>query len=529
MSEDAAHILMVAAENDALPGGKVGGIGDVVRSVPTALAERGCKVTVLTPAYGVFAELPGARRIDRISISFTGLVQSLGVYEVPGRSAVDGVRHVVIDHPDLSPCGRGRIYCDDPPDRPFASDASKFALFCTAAAQCIAQGLFGELAAVHLHDWHAAYLLILRRYHRAYVSLRKVRCAFTIHNLSLQGVRPFAGDASALESWYPGLKYETPCLADPRWPDCVNPMASAIRLADAVHAVSPTYAEEILSPSDVAARGRFGGEGLEADLCAARDEGRLFGILNGCEYPERSSGAPADWTSLLSLMRSLVMRWTGASATVSSAHFIAHSRLGEMSGERPEMIVTSIGRATEQKLRLLRQATRSGSPAIEGILETLGERGVLLLLGSGDTDYEQFLTATAAKFSNFVFLNGYSDELSQALYGGGDLFLMPSFFEPCGISQMLALRAGQPCLVHDVGGLRDTVVDGVTGFSFTGDDPIGQAEALVAAMQKALQVHQQQPDRWEEIRRNASAARFRWSGSIDAYLDKLYRIYPSTS
>lgn len=138
------HILMIAAENDALPGGKVGGIGDVVRDAPIALAERHCTVTVLTPAYGVFSGLPEAQHLARVEVRFGTGEQVLDLYEVAGRQTVTGVRHYVLDHPAFSVCGNGRIYCDDPAERPFATDAGKFALFCAGAAKTITQSLFDD-------------------------------------------------------------------------------------------------------------------------------------------------------------------------------------------------------------------------------------------------------------------------------------------------------------------------------------------------------------------------------------------------
>jgi len=529
----ATRVLMVASENDALPPvrtaegevtGKVGGIGDVVRDAPRALAERGCAVAVVTPAYGVYGAVPGAHRLAGLEVTFGGGRHFLELYQVPGRQLTPGVRQLVIDHPLFSPCGKGRIYCNDPPQRAFASDASKYALFCAAVAAGIEQGAFGPLDVVHLHDWHAGFLLILRRHEPYSRRLRQLRCTFTIHNLALQGIRPFDGDASSLQAWYPHFAWERAALADPRWNDCVNPMAVGIRMADAVHAVSPSYAQEILRPSAVAAHGYYGGEGLEDDLRKAHAEGRLFGILNGCEYPSQAATpALGDWTDCVALMRSQVLRWTADQATLASAQFLAHTRLSALGETRPGFVVTSIGRITDQKVRLLRQATTDGRPALEKLLEALGQDGVLLLLGSGDPGYEQFLTGIAARHGNFIFLRGYSDALAEALYLHGDLFLMPSSFEPCGISQMLALRSGQPCLVHNVGGLRDTVADGVNGFAFSGSGMSEQAENMVAALRRALTVHHQQPERWQRLRRAALASRFPWTNSVDDYLKHLYQ------
>lgn len=527
------RILMVAAENDALrPArlghrtvtGKVGGIGDVVRDASSALSALDCELIVVTPGYGVFGHQPAARELSTVHADFGGAPEAVQVYRVPARQERDRLHNLVLEHPLFGICGKGNIYCDDPPNRPFARDATKYALFCAAVAESVARGAFGELDVVHLHDWHAALLLALRRFHPRYRVLRDIHCVYTVHNLAIQGVRPLTGDPSSLESWYPGLDYDSAALCDPRWLDCVNPMAAGIRLADAVHAVSPTYASEILEPSAVAERGYYGGEGLENELRTARKEGRLFGILNGCEYPSAPVSSASTWSELVTVMRDQALRWLCLEETVTGAHLLCQRRLDALSAERPGVVVTSVGRITDQKLRILLQATRDGDSALECMLTELGRGGVLLLLGSGDADLERQVTAIAVNSPNLVFLHGYSDAVAQALYAQGDLFLMPSSFEPCGISQMLAMRAGQPCLVHCVGGLKDTVTEGETGFAFVGDDLTHQADALVAAFRRALSVHREQPERWQAIRDAASAARFRWTDAVEEYMGELYRV-----
>jgi len=517
-----SHVLMVAAENGALPGGKVGGIGDVVRDVPPALAQRDYRVSVITPAYGIFTRLDGARRIQTLRLSFAGNTQSLDLYELAGRGADERIRHYAIDHPLFSSCGAGHIYCDDPPGRPFETDASKFALFSIAVAEAIRQGAFTDLEILHLHDWHAAFLLILRQYDPTYSALKSLRCVYSIHNLAIQGIRPFAGPESSLQGWFPKLAYERKRLADPDWSDCVNPVAAAIRLADSVHTVSPSYAAEILLPGD-SASDIHGGERLDADLRAAKAEKRLFGILNGCEYPQPAAGEITDWPNLLRRMRALLPLWISRSDNLASAHYLAMQALARLDDTRPSMLITSVGRITEQKLGLMRQPTSKGVPALHAALAVLGDRGLMLMTGSGDPDYERFLCETMALHDNFIFLRGYSDELAEALYRLGDLFFMPSSFEPCGISQMLAMRAGQPCLVHAVGGLRDTVEDKLNGFSFRAKTPQARAQAMVKTLQRALKMFLGNPADWQELRRAAAAARFSWADSIDAYLRQLYR------
>ncbi|NNC64913.1 MAG: glycosyltransferase [Gammaproteobacteria bacterium] len=513
-------VLFLAAENGALPNGKVGGLGDVIRDLPAALAARGWQVSVMTPAYGMFADLPGAQRHADVNVSFAGARHKVGLVEIPGYAS--GVRHFALDHDLFEPHGPGLIYTDDPGEGPFATDASKFAFFCAASARTLAAGALPSPDVVHLHDWQLALVLLLRRYSPAFSSLKKLRTVFTIHNLAMQGVRPLEGDPSALQSWFPSLDYDEAMVVDPRWTDCVNPLAVAIRLADAVNTVSPTYAREILESNDPA-RGFSGGEGLEADLQAAQKTGRLKGILNGCEYPEgRARKTP--WRRLVRTMQDELKGWIARESTLPSAHYLADKRVNALPSERPAALLTSIGRLTEQKVRLFREPALAGLAAIESILQALGPEGLFVMVGSGDPEHERYFTDVASRYENFLFFNGYSEALADALYAGGNLFLMPSSFEPCGISQMLAMRAGQPCVVHGVGGLKDTVADGVNGFVFNGRTPTEQAEAFVTKVAYALQMRQSSRKRWQRLRRAAAAARFDWSRSVAAYEKDLYGI-----
>ncbi len=147
---------------------------------------------------------------------------------------------------------------------------------------------------------------------------------------------------------------------------------------------------------------------------------------------------------------------------------------------------------------------------------------MLFLIGSGDPHYEAVLADIARRHDNLLFLRGYSESLANDLYGAGDLFLMPSSFEPCGISQMLAMRGGQPCLVHAVGGLLDTVKDNVNGFWFHGDSSPEQANALLTRMQQIVQLRAAKPAQWKKIRASAAAARFVWSAAAQLYIEDLY-------
>ena len=359
--------------------------------------------------------------------------------------------------------------------RPFATDANKFALFGAAACELLGAARLGSFDAIHLHDWHAAFAALLIRFDPRFAMLAGNRLVFTIHNLALQGIRPFVDDESSLADWFPGLSCDRDAIADPRYPDCVNPMRAAINLCDKVHAVSPNYAAEIRK-SNRAEIGFHGGEGLERDLQRAHRAGKLRGILNGCEYPP-ARGAPSA-TKFIEAARRSVIRWIGESEQVDSGHFIALERLARWRGKAPTNWITSISRLTPQKTALFQTTMENGESCLENILGALPKDHALVMLGSGDAEIERFLTSCAADCENFLFLRGYSEDLSQMIYALGDLFLMPSSFEPCGIGQMLAMRAGQPCLAHRVGGLSDTIKDNVDGFLFAGQDPPRQAARL---------------------------------------------------
>ena len=508
---------MVAAENGALPRGKVGGVGDVMRDLPLALAELDWVPTVLTPAYGVFGDLPGAMQTASLEVSFGGDIHAVSVLQIPGPD--ERVRHVAFEHENFSPQGIGRIYCDDGDSNPFATDATKFA-FLSAVVAAYVNGVEEKPDVVHLHDWHAALYCALRHFDPALAGLREYRTVFTIHNLAMQGIRPFDGHDSSLRAWFPDLVYDPATLVDPRYPDCVNPMAAAIRLADGLNTVSPTYAEEILRPNDPQ-HGFEGGEGLEKDLQAVAEDGRLTGILNGCNYPKRDRRRPG-WRRLLDTIDAEVKVWKENNSSPGWMHDVARERIRSLPKRRPAHLLTSIGRMTAQKVDLFRAPVRPGVAAVEAILENLGQKGAFIMLGSGDRRLEEALGGVARDHENFLFLCGYSESFSEMLYKAGDLFLMPSVFEPCGISQMLAMRAGQPCVVHAVGGLKDTVSHRFNGFAFGGFSTELQARNFVDAVQSAVDMRVRAPERWLRIRDRAAAARFTWAASAEQYVGKLY-------
>lgn len=505
---------MVAAEDGALPDGKVGGMGDVLRDLPSALAELGHAVTVLTPAYGQFSRLPGARFLRYLATPFAGGEAAVAFFALPDRGPGGRVAQRVLEHPRFAACGRGRIYCDDPPARPFATDAGKFALFCAAALTALRDGALPRPDVVHLHDWHSGLLALLL----AGLSRReRPRSVFTIHNLAMQGIRPLAGDPSSLAAWFPGLE-APPQAIDPRYGDCINPLRAAIGLCDRVHAVSPTYAAEICEPA-----GEHG-EGLQADLARARDEGRLYGILNGCSYPP-ALPSPLPFREFLGLARSEIERWLAADDRARAAHVLALRRIDRWLADRrppPLRLLTVVGRLTDQKLGLLTGGGPDGRPVLAQLLDELAGDELLVVLGSGDPRLERELDVLQQRDERLLLLCGYSEPLSDHLYAAGDLFLMPSRFEPCGIAQMLAMRAGQPCLVNRTGGLADTVRDGIDGFVFAGRSDAERATALVDRFRQALTQLRHHPQRQAAMREAARAARFPWADAARASVERLY-------
>ena len=512
------RILMVAAENDALPGAKVGGVGDVVRDLPHELVNDNTAVDVVIPSYGFLSRISGVQHHAWVNVEFAG--QSFDVeilrYYKEGLEAGQYILH----HDRFAPHGE-TVYCNDE-HGPFATDATKFAFFNMALAQALVAGALPWPEYLHCHDWHAAFILILRQYCKDFAALKNIHTVFSIHNIAMQGVRPFYGEESSFNRWFPKLKYDAETVCDPHHRQCINPMRAGVLLADKVHTVSPTYAKEILQPSNYW-DGIYGGEGLEGDLQYRDHEGDLIGIINGCEYPENQKyNKPAKKKLVETILPSLE-KWSGAHKYVPTAHWIAEKRLQKWVARKSiGLTLTSIGRLTEQKARILQTRCTMGVTVLQGILDMLGDRGALFILGSGDPAIEGFISDVAAKNTNLIFINGYSNAISEHLYNFGDIFLMPSSFEPCGISQMLAMRAGQPCIVNSVGGLKDTIEHEKTGFVFSGNNIVEQADSLLALFEQVLGIYDENPTVLKEMAKEASEVRLSWDKSAEEYHKYLY-------
>ena len=171
----------------------MGGVGDVVRDLPVALSKLGWSATVATPSYGALHRVDGAEQLESIEVPWRGHLEPVDTWLVPGSNT--GVRNLVFDHPLFAADGEGLIYFGDEPERPFATDANKFALFCASAAEWVASRS-RKADVVHLHDWHAAMYLLFARYDERLGAVARIPTVFTVHNLSYQGTRPLRGDDS---------------------------------------------------------------------------------------------------------------------------------------------------------------------------------------------------------------------------------------------------------------------------------------------------------------------------------------------
>ncbi|WP_428848271.1 glycogen synthase [Shewanella gelidimarina] len=577
---------MLAAENGAVEGGKVGGMADVIRDLPLALAKLNVAVDVAMPSYGFLDRAANAQWLADINVNFTGREEQVVVYKA-AHPSLDNRYFYLFSHPLFNT--NGEIYSQGDAARPFADDATKFALFSLSVAKALSDDLLAIAAdkpskvispvpdVIHLHDWHCGIFALLRAFDRDLHSLQALPCVFSVHNLAMQGIRPLRNDSSSLTAWLPTLtdklsEQQFSAITDPRYPNCVSPLRAAIVLSDKVHLVSPSYAAEVLLPS-AHSRGFFGGEGLEADLQVKLEQQSLIGILNGCMYPDQPLSQTADvegelsaprlltlndWQALLATAESALLRWQMGKEHVSSQDFVAQSRLnqwqksaskqvnnGVTSGvarqsvspqdsaltSETDFLMTSVGRLTDQKVMILRYRFTDEVAEIfwrgKTVLQVLLERMALLkpsgkfvLLGCGDLNIAREFSNMAARYANFIFLDGYDEELSKTLYQYGSLFLMPSSFEPCGISQMLAMREGQLCLVNNVGGLKDTVHHLETGFVFEGDNVFEQGAALISTFEGAMALYQS--DKWHSMERLAKQQRFDWQSQAVKYVEQLY-------
>ena len=319
--------------------------------------------------------------------------------------------------------------------------------------------------------------LLLNRHARC---RRRIATLFTIHNLAHQG------RSSRRVSRYLGVDVP-PVLEEGGW-DEVNFMARGIHHATLINTVSPTYAREITTP--------VGGSGLDALLRARQSD--LHGILNGLDYDV--------WNPATD--RRLTLDFDAARPDRRMANKLAlQERLGLVQDENVPL-VAMVTRLDAQK------GMDITGHVVHLLMNGLAGEAQFVILGTGAKRYEDIFARLAAYHSRkMAAVLTYAGDLAPQIYGGSDLFLMPSLFEPCGLGQLIAMRYGSVPVVRATGGLADTVRDEITGFSFLEYSP----EAFWMAVQRALFVHNAGKEAWSRIRHNGMTANFSWSESARGY------------
>ncbi len=464
---------MLSAE--VAPFAKTGGLGDVAGALPKALAAAGHDVRVVTPAY------PAQERAAHSGSG--GITPMAGELIVPTgdgpvtagvlQSTLPGSEVPVYFIAQRSLFDRPNLYGYD-------DDAYRFSFFCRGALELTA-ALGWRADVVHAHDWHSAPAVMwLATTGRADPRFRGMGTLFTIHNLAHQG-RTSRRVAEYLGAFAP------PLLEESGW-DELNFMARGIYHASLVNTVSPTYAAEILTQD--------GGSGLDGLLRARHRD--LHGILNGLDdvvwNPATDPRLAASYDA-------------GHPEARVQNKLALQERLGLTRDENAAM-VAMVTRLDAQK------GLDITAHVVHLLLNGSAGPAQFVVLGSGARPYEEAFAHLAAYHSKTMgAVLTFAPDLAPLIYGGSDLFLMPSLFEPCGLGQLIAMRYGSVPVVRRTGGLADTVQEGVTGFTFDAYT----ADAFWGALQRAMLVHNTDRERWAAIRRNGMTASFSWSRSAREY------------
>lgn len=473
------RVLHVAAE--AQPLVKTGGLADVVGALPMALAAAGCDVRLLLPGYGEVLAAFDDTALSPVGVALGTAFGASRIRLLRGTLPGSIIVLYVIDAPWLyARAGNPYVNAEG---LPWADNHLRFGLLAHVGAQLAAGALDEAWQAdiLHAHDWHAALAPVYLREHPA----NAVRSVFTIHNLAFQGRFPLSV-APAL-----GLSATQLTPAGLEFHGDLSFMKGALLAADAITTVSPSYAREILAAE--------GGEGLDGVL---RDrQAQLLGILNGVDTVAWNSSTDS------------ALAQTYDRATVHTAKAVNRRALREEFGlddapQRP--LVAVVGRLTAQKgLDVLLDAI--ADPALADLQ--------LLVLGTGESSLEQAFSALAARHPGRIAACIRFDEaLSHRVFGGADAIVVPSRFEPCGLTQLYGLRYGTLPIVRRVGGLADTVVDesaGATGTGFVFEAP--HAHALRDTLRRAIDVYQQQPARWAALMQRGMAQEVSWAGPAQRY------------
>lgn len=469
---------VIFAASEATPFIKSGGLGDVVGSLPKEMASKGVETIIILPKYSDI-ESDALEYVTNFDIFMGWNKCYCGVY----KAIVDNVTYYFVDNEQ---------YFKRPGIYGYGDDYERFAFFDFAVLEIISH-LNIKPDILNLHDWQTAMIATLYKERYSYYPFYEdIKIVFTIHNILFQGIAD-PGELGRLFGLDDYLYFNGNCRNDGKF----NMMKAAIYYSDLITTVSPSYAEEILTDQY--------GEGLQYILRIRRHD--LYGVLNGIDYQDFN---PKTDPSIVK---------TYDSRTVTVNKYKNKLALQEEVGLPVNKDVPLIGIIT-------RLTSQKGIDLIIEKLDAICMRECqVIILGAGDKYFEDTLVAKAQEHQQQVkVILKYDFNLSKRIYAGADIFLMPSAFEPCGLSQMMALRYGTVPIVRETGGLRDSVEpynefeNTGTGFSFTNYN----ANEMMDAIDYSLKVYYDTPEEWKQIRKRGMNTNFDWRGSCDKYLD-LYR------
>lgn len=478
-----ARILMVASEG--LPYIKSGGLADVIGSLPKELVKKGHEVRVVMPLYA-----PIARKFhDGFQLEAQYTV-SISYHEVPVNiwSQMQGdVKFYFVEHKGYFE--RDNLYG-------YMDDGERFAYFQKAVIEMLNQlNYFPEI--MHSHDWHTGMIPVMcKEGHSFDERYRNIKHVYTIHNLAYQG----NFGAEMLDSCL-GLDYRIFDNGNVRYDGGISFMKSGILYADKVTTVSPSYSQEILTPQY--------GEHMEMVLEMRRYD--LWGITNGIDIeswnPKTDPEIPYHFNKVNVKKQ-------------KAANKMALQQEMGLQVNPDVMLVGVVSRLTWQKGFYL---------LMEKLHELCQMPIQLCVLGSGEERIEQEMAQLEnGNKGKIVFYKGYNDSLAHRIYAASDLFLMPSLFEPCGISQLISMRYGTLPLVRETGGLRDTVnpynefEKSGNGFSFANYN----SDELIGVLWNAIHVYYDCPQDWKMLVRNAMNTDVSWEASANTYCQLYAQLRP---
>ena len=487
MADSSKKMQIVFASAECAPFVKTGGLGDVAGSLPAALVRAGAEVIVMVPKYATIKDEYKSQMEH-----FSDFYVSLGWRnEYCGLEKLehDGVTYMFIDNE--------RYFARDYPYG-FFDDGERFAFFSKAITESLQHLPAGfECDILHCNDWQTALApVFLREFYQGLPLYDRVKTVFTIHNVAFQG--QFSD--TVMEDIL-GVAHIPAAASQLRCDACsINYMLGALRYADAITTVSPTYANEIQTPEF--------GEGLDGVL---RERSyALQGILNGIDVagfdPATDKRIAANYT---------VEDRSGKAVCKAKLQ----EELGlEVRDDRPLMVMVT--RLTRQK----------GMDLVMYALDRILSGGVqVAVLGTGDRDYEDGLRYFQDKYPGTMAARiEFDPALSQRMYAAADMFLMPSKFEPCGLSQIIAMRYGTLPIVRETGGLKDTVqpynefTGEGTGFSFSNFNGDEMGDAVF----RAARLFWDNRDAWNQLVTQAMSQDFSWTRSADKYLDLYFFMHP---